>query len=112
MTEQLPPTPRFWLGGKRAAEQDRFFRETLEPLGWQQGDAQQWDAAWITGMPEPAQFRRVSARRKLNHFPGNAALTVKSRLHESLSGLRRRLVDGYGEHHPLTARLNFFPAPM
>ncbi|MCG6658138.1 PqqD family peptide modification chaperone [Halomonas campisalis] len=109
MTEQLPPTPRFWLGGKRAAEQDRFFREALEPLGWQQGDAEHWEAAWITGMPEPAQFRRVSSRRKLNHFPGNAALTVKSRLHESLSGLRRRLVDGYGEDHPLTSRLDFFP---
>ncbi|MFQ3787989.1 hypothetical protein [Halomonas sp. A29] len=26
MTEQQPPPLRFWLVGKRAAEQDRFFR--------------------------------------------------------------------------------------
>lgn len=100
---------RFWLSGQRAAEQDRFFREALEAQGWEEGDETTWDAAWVTGMPPPAQFRRVSPRRKLNHIPGNAALTVKSRLHESLSALRARLVDGFGAAHPLVARLDFFP---
>ncbi len=63
---------RFWLSGQRAAEQDRFFREALEAQGWEEGDETHWDAAWVTGMPAPAQFRRASPRRKLNHFPGNA----------------------------------------
>ncbi|MDX5435384.1 MAG: hypothetical protein LPK20_17655 [Halomonas sp.] len=109
MTEQQPPPRRFWLAGKRAAEQDRFFREALEAQGWEEGDERHWDAAWVTGMPEPAQFRNASPRRRINHFPGNAALTVKSRLHESLANLRTRMVDGFGERHPLTTRLDFFP---
>lgn len=109
MTEQQPPLRRFWLAGKRAAEQDRFFREALEARGWEEGDERHWDAAWVTGMPEPAQFRNASSRRRINHFPGNAALTVKSRLHESLANLRVRLVDGFGERHSLTSRLDFFP---
>ncbi|WP_250148364.1 cytochrome P450 family protein [Halomonas jincaotanensis] len=32
MTEPHSPTRRFWLGGKRADEQDRFFREALGEL--------------------------------------------------------------------------------
>ncbi|MDX1466143.1 MAG: hypothetical protein R3215_10630, partial [Halomonas sp.] len=108
MTEPHSPR-RFWLGGKRAAEQDRFFREALEPLGWQVGDEHDWDAGWITGMPEAAQFRRVSPTRTLNHFPGNAALTVKSRLHESLAALRERIHESHGPDHELARRLAFFP---
>ncbi|SFT39759.1 PqqD family peptide modification chaperone [Halomonas saccharevitans] len=108
MTEPHSPR-RFWLGGQRAAEQDRFFREALEPLGWQVGDEHDWDAGWITGMPEARQFRRVSPTRTLNHFPGNAALTVKSRLHESLSTLRERIHESHGPEHGLARRLAFFP---
>ncbi len=109
MTEQHSPTRRFWLGGKRSAEQDRFFREALEPLGWQVGDEHDWDAGWITGMPDAAHFRRVSPTRKMNHFPGNAALTVKSRLHDSLSTLRERIRESHGADHALARRLAFFP---
>ncbi|APE30196.1 hypothetical protein BOX17_04055 [Halomonas aestuarii] len=109
MTDQHSPTRRFWLGGKRAAEQDRFFREALEPLGWQAGDEHDWDAGWITGMPDAAQFRRVSPTRRMNHFPGNAALTVKSRLHDSLATLRERLRESHGVDHELIRRLAFFP---
>ncbi|MDI5890993.1 PqqD family peptide modification chaperone [Halomonas rhizosphaerae] len=109
MTEKHSPTRSFWLGGKRAAEQDRFFREALEPLGWQVGDEHDWDAGWITGMPDAAQFRRVSPTRKMNHFPGNAALTVKSRLHDSLSTLRERIRESHGADHELVRRLAFFP---
>ncbi|MCL7940260.1 hypothetical protein M8009_08090 [Halomonas sp. ATCH28] len=109
MTEQRSPTRRFWLGGKRAAEQERFFREALEPLGWQLGGEHDWDAGWITGMPDAAQFRRVSPTRKMNHFPGNAALTVKSRLHDSLATLRQRIRDSHGTDHELARRLAFFP---
>ncbi|WP_282038541.1 hypothetical protein [Halomonas alimentaria] len=106
---QAMPARRFWLSGRRAAEQDRFFREALEAQGWEEGDETHWDAAWVTGMPAPTQFRRVSPQRKLNHFPGNAALTVKSRLHDSLAALRALLVDGFGAGHSLVSRLDFFP---
>ncbi|QFU02737.1 Tubulin-tyrosine ligase family protein [Halomonas sp. THAF5a] len=108
MTQQHSPR-RFWLGGQRAEEQDRFFREALEPLGWRAGDEDDWDAAWITGMPQAGQFRRVSPTRRMNHFPGNAALTVKSRLHESLAALRERLRESHGPDHALARRLAFFP---
>ncbi|WP_165927511.1 amylase [Halomonas marinisediminis] len=108
---QHSTTRHFWLSGQRAAEQDRFFREALETQGWVEGDETTWDAGWVTGMPAPSQFRRVSAHRKLNHFPGNAALTVKSRLHESLSSMKARVGEGVGDNkgHPLLSRLNFFP---
>ncbi|APX93890.1 hypothetical protein BWR19_13620 [Halomonas sp. 1513] len=109
MTEQSSPQRRFWLGGKRADEQDRFFREALEPLGWQQGDEDHWEAAWITGMPDAKQFRRVSPRRRMNHFPGNAALTVKSRLHASLATLRQRIQESHGADSEWAERLAFFP---
>ena len=109
MTEPYSPTRRFWLGGQRAAEQDRFFREALEPLGWEEGDEHAWDAGWVTGMPDPAQFRRVSPARRLNHFPGNAALTVKSRLHASLAALRERMVASHGPDSEAASRLAFFP---
>jgi len=109
MTEQHMPTRRFWLAGRRDAEQDRFFREALEPLGWQAGDDSDWDAAWVTGMPDPAQFRRVSPRRKLNHFPGNAVLTVKSRLYDSLATLHERIQEAWGADSELARRLDFFP---
>ena len=109
MPEQQSSTRRFWLGGKRAAEQDRFFREALESQGWEQGDETHWDAAWITGMPDPAQFHKVSAQRKLNHFPGNAVLTVKSRLHDCLSRLRDRVEDTWGPDSEEARRLAFFP---
>ncbi len=109
MTEQHSPARRFWLGGQRAAEQDRFFREALEPLGWEAGDEHDWHTGWITGMPASAQFRRVSPTRRLNHFPGNAALTVKSRLHESLTTLRERMVASHGADSEPASRLAFFP---
>ncbi|MGJ7457629.1 PqqD family peptide modification chaperone [Halomonas sp. RA08-2] len=109
MIEQHSPTRRFWLGGQRAAEQDRFFREALELLGWEAGDEQDWDAGWVTGMPDSAQFWRVSPARRINHFPGNAALTVKSRLHESLSTLRERIMESYGAESEQASRLAFFP---
>lgn len=99
-------TFRYWAGGKRAFEQDRFFVETLEQAGWQQGDADNWDACWYTGMPKPALFKQTGQHCKINHIPGNNALTVKSRLHESLSALHDRAREVDPE---LTARLQFLP---
>nr|WP_275288908.1 PqqD family peptide modification chaperone [Halomonas elongata] len=56
-------------------------------------------------MPGAAQFRRASPRRKLNHIPGNAALTVKSRLADGLMALRERIRESGGD----VQRLDFFP---
>ncbi|MGM0521776.1 MAG: PqqD family peptide modification chaperone [Pseudomonadota bacterium] len=109
MSASTPTSPRFWLSGQRHAEQDHFFRQALENQGWQEGDDQHWQAAWVTGMPPKAAFRLTSPERRMNHIPGNAALTVKSRLHESLSALRERAVCHYGAGHPHTQRLDFFP---
>ncbi|MDQ7728821.1 PqqD family peptide modification chaperone [Halomonas sp. SpR8] len=108
-TRSSDTAPRFWLSGKRHAEQDLFFRQTLEAKGWQQGDEAQWQAAWVTGMPPRTAFKATSPSRVMNHIPGNAALTVKSRLHKGLSELRKRTQRHYGETHPNTERLNFFP---
>ncbi|RCV91689.1 amylase [Billgrantia montanilacus] len=107
MTDQTTPSRRYWLGGKRAAEQDRFFRDALDPLGWEVGDDEQWDAGWYTGMPDPAQFKKVSPERKLNHYPGNNALTVKSRLHDTLVAVKDRVAQSFGT--AATSRLAFFP---
>jgi tubulin polyglutamylase TTLL5 len=109
MSAHATPPPRFWLSGKRHAEQDLFFRQTLEATGWEQGDETQWQAAWVTGMPPRAAFKATSPRQVMNHIPGNAALTVKSRLHTGLKTLRERTRRHFGEAHPNTKRLNFFP---
>ncbi|OAZ89372.1 PqqD family peptide modification chaperone [Halomonas sp. G11] len=109
MSAHATPPPRFWLSGKRHAEQDLFFRQTLEAEGWEQGDETQWQAAWVTGMPPRAAFKATSPRQVMNHIPGNAALTVKSRLHAGLKTLRERTRRHFGEAHPNTKRLNFFP---
>ncbi|MGQ7263164.1 PqqD family peptide modification chaperone [Vreelandella sp. V005] len=101
--------PTFWLSGKRHVEQDLFFRQTLQAKGWKEGNEQDWQAAWVTGMPPRAAFKTTSASRVMNHIPGNAALTVKSRLHAGLRALRERTRRHYGQAHPNTKRLNFFP---
>ncbi|AJY49714.1 PqqD family peptide modification chaperone [Halomonas sp. KO116] len=109
MSAHATPPPRFWLSGKRHAEQDLFFRQTLQAKGWKEGNEQHWQAAWVTGMPPRAAFKATSPSHVMNHIPGNAALTVKSRLHTGLRALRERTRRHYGEAHPNTGRLNFFP---
>lgn len=106
-----PPAsaPSFWLSGKRHAEQDHFFRQTLEAQGWVEGNDQNWQAAWVTGMPPASAFKEASSSVKMNHIPGNAALTVKSRLHASLSALHARTRCHFGNDHSFTQRLRFFP---
>lgn len=100
---------RYWLGGKRKPEQDRFFKQALDPLLWQPGDADNWDACWYTGMPKAAQFREVGPDRKINHIPGNNSLTVKNRLYDTISAMRDRLCDQYGPQHETVSRLDFIP---
>ena len=103
-------TQHYWMGGNRSYEQDRFFERYLDKSLWdkaQSGEA--WDACWYTGMPDPEYFRNLGPQRKINHIPGNNALTVKSRLYRSLMDLRERTQwqeQGIG---PLTQRLDFVP---
>lgn len=108
-TRSSDTAPRFWLSGKRHAEQDHFFRQILEAQHWKEGNEQHWQAAWVTGMPPREAFKQSSPFNKMNHIPGNAALTVKSRLHVSLSALRERMRQSFGGQHDLVSRLNFFP---
>ncbi|MCK0767513.1 hypothetical protein [Chromohalobacter canadensis] len=109
MTNPSSQARRYWLGGKRADEQDRFFREALEARGWRAGSAEDWQAGWFTGTPEMAQFRKLTPRHRLNHLPGNNALTLKSRLYQSLATLRERMGERFGPHASQVARLDFFP---
>ncbi|TDX28336.1 tubulin polyglutamylase TTLL5 [Modicisalibacter xianhensis] len=99
----------YWLGGKRADEQDRFFREALEARGWVAGNAENWQAGWFTGTPALEQFRKLSPTCKLNHLPGNNALTLKNRLYQSLAALRERMSERFGPVSPQLERLDFFP---
>ncbi|MCK0746004.1 hypothetical protein [Chromohalobacter nigrandesensis] len=109
MAIQSSRARRYWLGGKRADEQDRFFREALEARGWCAGDAEDWQAGWYTGTPDRVQFRKLSPTCKFNHLPGNNALTLKSRLYQSLAALRERMSVRFGANSPQVARLDFFP---
>lgn len=103
-------TRYYWMGGNRSYEQDRFFEQSLDKSLWQKaGSAEAWDACWYTGMPDPDYFSEVGPERKINHIPGNNALTVKSRLYRSLMDLRERVErQDKGSAH-LTDRLAFVP---
>lgn len=101
---------KYWMGGNRSYEQDRFFEQHLDKSLWQKADGpQKWDACWYTGMPDPEYFSQVGPDRKINHIPGNNALTVKSRLYRSLMDLRNRLEHQQRDSQHLTDRLAFVP---
>jgi len=98
------------MGGNRSYEQDRFFEEHLDKSLWQKADSpEKWDACWYTGMPDPEYFSQVGPDRKINHIPGNNALTVKSRLYRSLMDLKDRLEHQQRDSQHLTDRLAFVP---
>lgn len=100
----------YWMGGNRSHEQDRFFEESLDKSLWQKADGpEQWDACWYTGTPDPDYFSQVGPQRKINHIPGNNALTVKSRLYRSLMEMRERLEQQDKGSQQLTYRLSFVP---
>ncbi|WP_228706038.1 tubulin--tyrosine ligase family protein [Marinobacter sp. LV10R520-4] len=103
-------TRYYWMGGNRSYEQDRFFEQSLDKSQWQKAEsAEKWDACWYTGMPDQNDFSEVGPERKINHIPGNNALTVKSRLYRSLMDLRERVErQDKGSGH-LTERLAFVP---
>lgn len=102
-------TRRAWLGGKRDAAQDRFFREALSD-GWSMdGTAEAWDACWYTGMPAPEVFDALAPGKTINHIPGNNTLTVKSRLFQTLSSARQRLTEQEGASSNAVTSMDFFP---
>jgi hypothetical protein len=103
-------TRYYWMGGNRSYEQDRFFEQSLDKSQWQKAEsAEKWDACWYTGMPDQNDFSEVGPERKINHIPGNNALTVKSCLYRSLMDLRERAErQDKGSGH-LTDRLAFVP---
>jgi tubulin polyglutamylase TTLL5 len=101
---------QYWMGGNRSYEQDRFFEESLDKSLWQKAEGpENWDACWYTGMPDPEFFSQVGPERKINHIPGNNALTVKSRLYRSLMDLRDRVERQQKSGKHLTDRLAFVP---
>lgn len=106
-----PPTDKrlYWLAGNREDGQDRFFREALDPDIWAPGDAGHWDACWYTGMPDPDVFEQLTPRKWINHIPGNNALTIKSRLAETLAEAQARMAAEEGLHGEGPRRLAFAP---
>ncbi|MBA2238000.1 MAG: amylase [Lysobacter sp.] len=100
---------KYRLAGKRKPEQDLFFKRALEARGWSAGGEQAWDACWYTGMPDASEFRNVGPGRTINHIPGNSALTIKSRLYESVSAMRERVSLQLGPRDDAVARLDFLP---
>ncbi|MCP1676513.1 tubulin polyglutamylase TTLL5 [Natronocella acetinitrilica] len=100
---------RMWLGGKREPEQDRFFKEALTANRWTSGDEQNWDTCWYTGMPKPSAFEKLTDGKTINHIPGNNALTIKSRLYQTLSATRQRIAEQEGADSPNARRMRFFP---
>ncbi len=109
MKDTATPKRRFWLGGKREPAQDTFFREALDEAQWAPGDESGWDSCWYTGMPRPEVFERLAPGKFVNHIPGNNALTVKSRLYETLHSARKRMIEQEGPASPEVERLSFYP---
>lgn len=95
---------KYWFGGKWSEGQDAAFEAALDTTQWELGSADDWDAYWFTGMPEPRVFKALEPGKSVNHIPGNNGLTVKSLLYQSLLKARKRL-----EGHKLAERFDFFP---
>ncbi len=96
---------RYWCGGNREPGQDAFFIAALNRRFWEPGSAEDWDACWYTGMPDPEVFAQLDATRHINHIPGNNALTIKSHLARTLARHRALVAD-----RPRVPAMDFFPA--
>lgn len=95
---------KYWTGTRKAPAQDKFFIEALDPDLWERGDANDWDACWHTSMPAPKVFKTMKRGAAINHIPGNNALTVKSKLYETLVQAREA-----APSQDMRDRLSFFP---
>ncbi|MGH1439697.1 MAG: hypothetical protein ACRBBR_06275 [Cellvibrionaceae bacterium] len=94
----------YWLGHDTPSSQDKFFIEALDPSLWSQGDSNNWDTCWYTGMPDSDTFEQLDASKTLNHIPGNNALTIKSYLNETLVKARQHSLGTENQK-----RYQFFP---
>ena len=95
---------KYWLAGHRHPDQDAFFVESLDPKIWEEGDAENWDSCWYTGMPDQTVFEKLDPSKSVNHIPGNNGLTIKDFLYNTLSASRDRLRSPQRK-----ARMDFFP---
>ena len=95
---------RFWLGGNRHPDQDAFFIEALDSKIWEEGDSENWDSCWYTGMPDEDVFEQLDGTKSINHIPGNNGLTIKDFLHNTLASARDRL-----ESSARKSRMDYFP---
>ncbi|MCC5986327.1 MAG: hypothetical protein JJT95_01505 [Pararhodobacter sp.] len=100
---------RHWCGGRRDPEQDTPFLAALDEDRWAEGDADNWDACWYTGMPRPAAFSRRRPGAWVNHIPGNNCLTVKSALARTLAIARARQIAEAGPDSDTARRVDFVP---
>ena len=95
---------KYWLGYDNPVEQDIYFIEALDKNIWSAGSKSDWDAAWLTEMPNPSGFKKLDKNKTLNHIPGNSALTIKSNLYTTLHKAKTML-----EGYPQANRYDFFP---
>lgn len=95
---------KYWLGEGDPSEQDHFFIKALDASIWEQGDRDNWDTCWYTGMPDDDVFESLTAEQTVNHIPGNSALTIKSNLYQTLVAAKSRVA---GTAHE--KRFDFFP---
>ena len=95
---------RYWLAGHRHPDQDTFFKEALDSKIWEEGDSENWDSCWYTGMPDHEVFEELDSTKSINHIPGNNGLTIKDFLHNTLAATRDRLSSPKQK-----ARMDFFP---
>lgn len=94
----------YWLGSEKTTEQDTFFLEALDAKQWSAGSSEKWDTCWNTSMPSRSLFNQLDASKTINHIPGNNALTIKSKLNETLTKAKQ-LVSGQLQEQ----RYDFFP---
>jgi len=64
---------RYWLAGHRHPAQDTFFKEALDPQMWEEGDAENWDSCWYTGMPDEAVFEQRLDTRSVEEFTAKSS---------------------------------------
>ena len=95
---------KYWIGYDKPSSQDTYFIEALDKNIWSAGSENNWDAAWLTDMPDPDEFEKLDQNKTLNHIPGNSSLTIKSHLYTTLHKAKKAL-----EGYPQALRYDFFP---
>lgn len=101
---QTSPKRFYWLGHETPSSQDTFFIEALDPNIWSQGDSNNWDTCWYTGMPDTDTFEQLDPSKTINHIPGNNSLTIKSLLNNTLVNARQ-----HAKGTENITRYSFFP---